>query len=63
MKNQTLKIVNITLNVVGAGMLVSSFFVKDNTKAVKRRWQSVGVLGIAWGLRIIDGAVAMKSKG
>ena len=55
MNAQTSKTVNTIGNVlqIGAGlMLASSFFVKDNDKAVNRRWAAVGVFALGWGMNI-----------
>lgn len=35
----------ITAEIVAGGLFVSSFFVKDNRKAVKRRWWALGIVG------------------
>ncbi len=44
------------ISILGTGTAIvlmgSSFFVTDNKKAVHRRWLSLGVLGVTWGLEI-----------
>lgn len=40
--------------IASGALLVSSFFVKDNKKAVKRRWWAVGVFGGTWAYELIS---------
>jgi hypothetical protein len=40
------------LNIAGGVALVSSFFIKDNKKAVNTRWAALGLFGAAWISRI-----------
>ena len=38
----------------------SSFFIKDNDKAVNRRWLSVGLFGAGWATQITGTVLANK---
>jgi hypothetical protein len=40
--------------IVSGALLISSFFVKDNKKAVNRRWWAVGVFGGVWAYELIS---------
>lgn len=49
---KALSIAALVTDVTAAGLFVSSFFVTDNKKAVKRRWIALGLVGVGFGLRI-----------
>lgn len=40
------------LALAGAATMVSSFFVKDNSKAVNRRWIALGLFGASWAVEL-----------
>ncbi len=46
---------------VSALTLVSSFFVKDNTKAVNRRWLALGLFGAGWAIELAPKLLSKKS--
>ena len=53
MKNsKTLNVVTNVLYIASGLTFASSFFVKDNEKAVNRRWLSVGLFAGAWGIEL-----------
>jgi len=53
MKNsKTLNVVTNVLYIASGLTFASSFFVKDNEKAVNRRWLSVGLFAGAWGVEL-----------
>lgn len=62
MKNKNLSLVMTALNVAGGLLLVSSFFVKDNDKAVKRRWIGLGALGLGWGVQLANTDFSKSGK-
>ncbi len=41
------------LYLFSAGALLSSFFISDNKKAVKRRWIAVAAFGGAWAVELM----------
>ena len=59
MKNkQTLNVVTNVLYIASGLTFASSFFVKDNEKAVSRRWLSVGLFAGAWGIELTSRAMS-----
>ncbi len=56
-----LKVITTGAQIVSGLMLISSFFVKDNDKAVKRRWNSLKIFGAAWGVEIAAKLMAPKT--
>lgn len=50
----TSKLISGTLYLFSMGAFVSSFFVEDNKKAVKRRYIALGAFGAAWGVELIS---------
>ncbi len=48
--------------ITGGLLFVSSFFVEDNKKAVKRRWLSLGLFAAGWGAEIVLKNTKILSK-
>jgi len=58
-----MKTVNVISNIlyISSGLVfTSSFFIKDNEKAVNRRWLSVGLFAAGWGTQITGTVMANK---
>ncbi len=51
---KTAKLISTGLYLFSMGAFVSSFFVVDNKKAVKRRYIALGAFGAAWGVELIS---------
>ena len=60
MKNKNADLLSKGLAVTGVLALVSSFFVKDNEKAVNRRWSSLGLFVASYGVELL-GKTAKKA--
>lgn len=52
MTTKNLAIATSVLNITGGALLVGSFFMKDNNKAVNYRWAALGAFTLAWGVRV-----------
>ena len=60
MDNKTLNTIGTAMQ-IGAGLLlVSSFFVKDNSHAVNRRWLSVGLFAAGLGVQVVASKKLVK---
>lgn len=52
--NKNLTTATKACNIVGGAILISSFFVSDNRKAVNMRIAAVGIFAAGWGIRIYN---------
>lgn len=55
-----MKKVAFILQMASPLVFMSSFFVEDNKKAVKRRWVSVGLFAAGYGIQLIDTLKVVK---
>ncbi len=49
-----MKKVALALELISIPVFLSSFFVADNKKAVKRRYIALGMFGAGWGIELLN---------
>lgn len=58
-----MKKIGFALQIISIPVFLSSFFVTDNKKAVKRRYTSLAMFGAGWGMELLNrGATSSKSS-
>ncbi len=62
MKNKNLNMLATVIDVTSGLLFVSSFFVKDNEKAVRRRWIALGLIGAGFAVRFSNADFSKSTK-